>query len=54
MSANCRRVAVQEYTLDLQAQRYLEIYGGMLSARRRSFDSQRRPDGELIAQHYPS
>ena len=30
MSATCRRVAVEEYTLDLQARRYAELYAGLV------------------------
>jgi glycosyltransferase involved in cell wall biosynthesis len=32
MSANCRRIAVAEYGLELQAKRYLEIYESLLAA----------------------
>ena len=34
MSANCRKIALAEYSLELQARRYLEIYEAMLSATR--------------------
>jgi glycosyltransferase involved in cell wall biosynthesis len=34
MSANCRRIAVADYGLELQAKRYLEIYESLLSATR--------------------
>ena len=54
MSANCRKVAVQEYTLELQSQRYLQIYDAMLNDRFPSSDSQRRADGELIMQGNPN
>jgi glycosyltransferase involved in cell wall biosynthesis len=30
MSENCRRIAVEEYALDLQARRYVELYKSML------------------------
>lgn len=30
MSQNCRAIAAQEYSLDLQAQRYIELYGKVL------------------------
>jgi glycosyltransferase involved in cell wall biosynthesis len=30
MSSNCRRIAVQEYSLKIQAQRYIELYQRML------------------------
>jgi glycosyltransferase involved in cell wall biosynthesis len=30
MSANCRRLALQEYSLDLQTQRYLHLYSTLL------------------------
>jgi glycosyltransferase involved in cell wall biosynthesis len=33
MSANCRRVAVQEYALDVQARRYVELYDTLLGRR---------------------
>jgi glycosyltransferase involved in cell wall biosynthesis len=32
MSANCRKIALAEYSLELQARRYLEIYEAMLVA----------------------
>jgi glycosyltransferase involved in cell wall biosynthesis len=31
MSANCRRIAVEEYTLEVQARRYLELYETLLA-----------------------
>ena len=31
MSANCRRIALQEYSLDLQTQRYLHLYSTLLN-----------------------
>ncbi len=31
MSATCRRVAVEEYTLDLQARRYAELYASLVA-----------------------
>jgi glycosyltransferase involved in cell wall biosynthesis len=31
MARNCRRVAVQEYALEIQARRYLELYRAMIS-----------------------
>lgn len=31
MSANCRRIAVQEYALEVQARRYVELYASLLS-----------------------
>jgi glycosyltransferase involved in cell wall biosynthesis len=33
MSANCRRVAVQEYALEVQARRYVELYDTLLGRR---------------------
>ena len=30
MSANCRRVAVQEYALEIQAERYVELYSSLV------------------------
>jgi glycosyltransferase involved in cell wall biosynthesis len=33
MSANCRRIAVQEYALEIQARRYLELYASLLRER---------------------
>jgi glycosyltransferase involved in cell wall biosynthesis len=30
MAANCRRIAVEEYRLEIQARRYLELYASML------------------------
>jgi glycosyltransferase involved in cell wall biosynthesis len=50
MSANCRTVALQEYTLEVQAKRYLEIYDAMLSDRSRSSDLRQEAKRELIAQ----
>jgi glycosyltransferase involved in cell wall biosynthesis len=35
MSANCRRVAVEEYALKIQARRYLELYESILSKQTR-------------------
>ena len=32
MSANCRRIAVKEYSLEMQAQRYVELYERMLAS----------------------
>ncbi len=33
MGANCRRVAVEEYSLERQARRYIELYESLLAAR---------------------
>jgi len=30
MAANCRRIAVEEYSLELQARRYNELYKSLL------------------------
>src|SRR5208282_2505094 len=30
MAANCRKIAVEEYTIEIQARRYLEVYGEAL------------------------
>jgi glycosyltransferase involved in cell wall biosynthesis len=35
MSANCRRIAVQEYALEVQARRYVELYATLLGVGRR-------------------
>ena len=32
LSRRCRQVAVEEYALDIQAQRYVEVYGDLLEA----------------------
>jgi glycosyltransferase involved in cell wall biosynthesis len=32
MAASCRRIAVEEYSLGVQARRYLELYQGSMSA----------------------
>jgi glycosyltransferase involved in cell wall biosynthesis len=44
MSANCRRVAIEEYELTLQAQRYQRLYEDMLTGR-----SQRGPADDPAA-----
>jgi len=31
MSKNCRRIAVEEYSLSVQARRYIELYEAMLN-----------------------
>jgi len=36
MGANARRIAVEEYSLDLQAQRYAEIYATLANGTRRA------------------
>jgi glycosyltransferase involved in cell wall biosynthesis len=33
MSANCRRVAVEEYSLELHARRYMELYESIIAGR---------------------
>jgi glycosyltransferase involved in cell wall biosynthesis len=33
MGQNCRAIALQEYSLDLQTQRYVELYQQILSKR---------------------
>jgi glycosyltransferase involved in cell wall biosynthesis len=36
ISANCRRVAMTEYSLEIQARRYVELYQSLLSCRANS------------------
>jgi hypothetical protein len=39
MANNCRRVATEDYSLELQAKRYLDLYNSMLVEMARKADS---------------
>lgn len=54
MSADCRRVALQEYTLELQTRRYLELYDSMLNDQCRPSLIGATSEREVIAESYPS
>jgi len=47
MAADCRRIALQEYTLEVQAQRYVDLYGTML-ARARGLEAQPTMETSLV------
>ncbi len=43
LSANCRRIAVQEYSLEIQAKRYVALYSELVEAERRVRGGADRP-----------